>query len=45
VHFEPPRVINEDRVQRARGSAPIATDMEIISYVRGELEHKDSMTG
>jgi redox-sensitive bicupin YhaK (pirin superfamily) len=43
--FGPLRVINEDRVQPARGfGAHSHRDMEIISYVlEGGLAHKDSM--
>ncbi len=43
--FGPLRVINEDRVQPARGFGTHGhRDMEIISYVlEGELAHKDSM--
>jgi redox-sensitive bicupin YhaK (pirin superfamily) len=43
--FRPLRVINDDRVQPARGFGSHShRDMEIITYVlSGELAHKDSM--
>jgi len=45
MHFGPLRVINQDRVEQARGfGAHGHRDMEIVTYVlSGVLEHKDSM--
>jgi redox-sensitive bicupin YhaK (pirin superfamily) len=45
THFRSLRVINEDRVQQARGFPTHShRDMEIITYIlAGALEHRDSM--